>query len=798
MKRPLLIAAVIVLSGTVCGLKETPMIIRTAAVCITAAFFLYLISKLRGRTAAAAVIVMTAAYLLGYGRAAYVSRMFHMPAAEVFFSRYEATNPGQFDYAMYLKGLGVGDEETYSRMQGETEEDEDISGSVSVRKYCEGLLDKNLSEHDARMYKAILLGQKSDLDPEVRKLYQSAGISHLLAVSGLHVGMLGMGFYGALRRWKLGRRHAGITAGAVMVFYALVTGASASTVRAVIMLLVSFAAAAAFRTYDMLSSLSLALAVLLLWRPYQVFQSGFQLSFGAVFAIASFCKALASGTERMRLKAMRPGSRQKRIPKDARLPTWISALIMGAGIQLFTLPLILWHYFVFPPYAVLLNLIVIPLMSAALGSGVAVTGISFLNEGIMIQAGKTIAQPVNGAVIRFIRTVLFAAAAGPGHYILRLYEFLGKEMMRLPFASVCPGRPALVQILAYYILIGLMTSAYLANSRKPFRPGRRPDSTAEAGDGIITGSIGMDGEKASGHRIRAFVYAPALVLIAGLTANSLTLRHIRPDCLTVTAIDVGQGDGFLVETPKQCFLIDSGSSSNRKFGENILEPLLLSKGITELEFAAVSHGDIDHTSGIKYLLEDTSPVRIRRLVLPGPARDNENYDELTGQKEIIYLEDGLLIASDGRFLLRCIYAGNTDFPEDMNRNSTALLLEAGMFSMLFTGDMAKEDEAGLTGQYGKFCGSMPVTVLKVAHHGSSTSTGDELLEAVRPRYALISAGRKNRYGHPSEEVTAKLKDHGAILLETAKSGAVEISVKEDRMEIRRFLGKCADDSNTDP
>ncbi|MBQ1423080.1 MAG: ComEC/Rec2 family competence protein, partial [Lachnospiraceae bacterium] len=547
--------------------------------------------------------------------------------------------------------------------------------------------------------------------------------------------------------------------------------------------------------YDMLSGLSLALAVILLWRPYQVFQSGFQLSFGAVFAIASFCRALTSGTERLRLKAMRPESRHKRIPKDARLPPWVSMLIMGAGIQLFTLPLILWHYFVFPPYAVLLNLIVIPLMSTALGSGVAVTGISLLHEGVMLlQAGKFAALSVDRTIMNHLWTVLFAMAAGPGHHILRLYELLGREMMRLPFASVCPGRPALLQILVYYMLIGFMTSAYLANSRKSFCLRDLPDSTAGTGAGIITGSIGMGGEKASGLRIRAFIYTPALILIAGLTANSLTLRHIRPDCLTVTAIDVGQGDGFLVETPKRCFLIDSGSSSNRKFGENILEPLLLSKGITELEFAAVSHGDIDHTSGIKYLLEDASPVRIRRLVLPGPARDNENYDELKGQKESVYLDDGLLIASDGHFSLRCIYAGNAGFPEDMNRNSPALLLKAGMFSMLFTGDMTKEDEAELTGQYEKICGSIPVTVLKVAHHGSSTSTGDELLEAVRPRYALISAGRKNRYGHPSEEVTARLKDHGAILLETAKSGAVEISVKEDRMEIRRFPGKCADDT----
>ncbi len=761
---------------------------KAAAVIITAAFFLYLKLKLRRMASTVGAVMMAAAFLLGYGRGAFVSRQFHTPEAEALFSRYEATNPGQFNYAMYLKGLGVCNETSYKEMWDEKESQEKASvfpDPSSARGYFSKLLEQNLSQHDADMYKAILLGQKSDLDPEVRKLYQSAGISHLLAVSGLHVGMLGMGLYGALRKRKLSRMAAGIIAGGLMIFYAMVTGASGSTVRAVIMLVVSFAAAAVFRTYDMLTGLSLALILILLWRPYQLIQSGFQLSFGAVAAIAIFCRTVIAGTERLRLKAAMPGTLKKRIPKPFRLPQWGSVLIVGAGIQLFTLPMILWHYFVFPPYAVLLNLIVIPLMSAALASGVAVVGLGTIMEGagVILRCGQLhmfTALPVRTEVPGgFLRIFFRAAAAAPGHYILKLYESLANRIMQLPFASVCTGRPALGQILVYYMVLACMTAVFYYAGR--FIP------LLKCGNG----------ESATGNRAhstrRALIYGPLGLLAAGLIMNSIFLRHIRPDGLVVTAIDVGQGDGFLVETPEGCFMIDGGSSSNARLGENVLEPLLLAKGITELEFAVISHGDSDHTSGIEYLLSGASAVRIKKLVLPAPARDNEAYDVLrtlminAGEASVVYLRDGAMVSRGESFTLRCIYAGNTDVPEEINRNSSALLLEDGIFRMLFTGDMVKEDEPGLIVSYRKLYAETPLTVLKVAHHGSATSTSGELLETIRPRYAVISAGRRNRYGHPSEEVTERLQDHGTSLLETAKAGAVELRVETDKLKIRTCL-----------
>ena len=107
--------------------------------------------------------------------------------------------------------------------------------------------------------------------------------------------------------------------------------------------------------------------------------------------------------------------------------------------------------------------------------------------------------------------------------------------------------------------------------------------------------------------------------------------------------------------------------------------------------------------------------------------------------------------------------------------------------MLFTGDMAKEDEPELIASYRKLYAETPLTVLKVAHHGSATSTSGELLETILPRYAVISAGRRNRYGHPSEEVTERLQDHGTSLLETAKAGAVEFRVETDKLKIRTCL-----------
>ena len=781
MKRPLLYAALAVLAGTIAALPEAPLLLKAASF-ITAAG---LIIKTPGRkTRLAAAALMGVMFLLGLLRGIRVSADFHTPEAEAFFSRYEATNPGQFDYALYLKGQGIRNEEELNLSRAEAEKDEESEAPdmtktpaglslTAVRESIMGSFDAGFLSSDAAVLKAVLLGQKADLDEDIRDLYQSAGISHLLAVSGLHVSMIGMGIFGILRRRKIGRRAAGLAASLSVIFYLLLIGAPGSSQRAGIMLLLSFAAGAAGRSYDMLSAVFFAMILMVLKQPYRIFQSSFQLSFGAVLDISLVSTELIRRTERLKAAGTARNKGAKRIGKAYRLTSRTKTLIVGASIQLTMLPIILWHYFSFPVYGCLLNLLVIPLMAGVLFSGLAVLFVLYLKSAILaVMTGTDVIRP----------GILSAAAAAPAHYILDLYARLSRLSLRLPKAVVLVGRPALWQILVYYLLLMLAMLILLSAEKSK--------------------------EKNTGKKAWPRLAAFFLLMIPA----SCTLKHVRPAGVTVTMADVGQGDGFLIETKENTVLIDCGSSSSYRLGERVLVPLLKSKGIDRVDMVIASHADKDHISGLQYLLEEDTGESIGSLVLPGPALGHEKYQELikdyrtaksdeksdtiekhvnTDDKyydnSIIYLKDGDTILSDPFMKLYCLYAGNDSDPADVNRHSEAIVLESGRFRMLFTGDMSAEDEPEVCRCYTKTYQGKDITVLKAAHHGSASSTSDELLETLRPKYALISAGRNNRYGHPADETMERLKEHGVEILETTRSGAVEIRVRKNQFRIRRFL-----------
>ena len=781
LKRPLLYAALAVLAGTLAALPEAALLLKAAVLFGLAG----LLIKTPGRkTRLAAAVLMGVMFTLGFLRAAKVSAGFHTPEAEAFFSRYEATNPGQFDYALYLKGQGIGNEAELNASWEDRKKDGEESERAAagkqaklrpkaIRESITDSFDAGFLPSDAAVLKAVLLGHKEDLDEDLRDLYQSAGISHLLAVSGLHVSMIGMGVFGLFRKRKAGRKAAGLAASVSVILYLILIGAPGSSQRAGIMLLLSFAAGGAGRSYDMLSAVFLALILMVLRHPYRIFQSGFQLSFGAVFAIALVSSEIIRRAERLKAAGSFRNGYAKRIGRAYRLSSGTKTLIVGASIQLTMLPIILWHYFTFPVYGCLLNLLVIPLMAGVLFSGLAVLAVLYLKAGILaVMTGTCAMRP----------GILSAAAAAPAHYILELYARLSRLSLRLPNAVVLVGRPGLWQILVYYLLLGLALTVLLPAGRK------QRENTS----------------KRAPLRLAAF----SLLMIPA----SFTLRHLRPMGVTVTMADVGQGDGFLIETKENTVLIDCGSSSNYRLGERVLVPLLRSRGIDRVDMAIVSHADQDHISGLKYLLTEDAGESIGSLVLPGPAREHEKYQQLvssyktlkskdmsdtdeTHQKTdkkfeedgIIYLSNGETILSDPYMKLYCLYAGDGSDPEDVNRHSGAIMLESGRFCMLFTGDMPSADEPEVCRRFKEACPGKQVTVLKAAHHGSASSTSEELLRTVCPGYALISAGRNNRYGHPAEETLERLAEFDVKVLETARSGAVEIHVRKNAFRIRRFL-----------
>ncbi len=817
MKRPLFSAAVIVLSGMICGIQESGIIIKAAAATATALMLVYIMSGLSvsgsslfvsGKAAcreqgkagdlnkysAKRRLYLTCVILLfaaGFVRGSVQSHIYNSAECREFYERYKPRNPGLFDYSLYLKSKDISNEEQYEQSKSETKDviDNETTAEESpldsmlaaVSSFCGNVFDNSLSEHDAGTYKAVILGDKSDMDENVRDLYQDAGIAHLLAVSGLHVSMIGAGLYELLRR-KLNAKHSAFAVSMVLFFYMLMTGASGSVIRAVIMLIMSIAAIVCGRNYCMTTAISVSAIIIMMYRPYMIFTSGFQLSFGAVASISLISQNIIRKTENLiensdkteKLREIRgepgfskkgisvllglklPQGFKKSISRKNRLPKLLNVFIVSASIQIGTLPLIAYHFYKFPVYGILLNFIVIPLLAAVLVSGmalIAVSGIFSLMESMITALSGT--SLITGATRM---AVVFAAA--PGHYVLKLYELLSTASLRLPYASVCIGRPGMLSIILYYVLLTIVIIWFL-----------RPRFI-----------------KRTGAYISLAAAAFSMIGISGL------LRYRETRDFYVMAIDVGQGDCLLIKNGRHYILSDGGSSSRKNIGKNVIESVLLSRGISVLDAVCVSHADADHINGIEYLLSEESFPKIDALVLPEAARNDEAYDELRrmNKGKTIYPKAGELIAADGDMSLKCIYSGFDS--EDRNRDSLVFLLKKGAFTMLFTGDTTAEDEAVFTDEaylkehgISELGGENGLTVLKAAHHGSRTSNSEELFMSLRPKLVLISCGKNNRYGHPNEEVTDRIKEHGAGLLRTDISGAIILYLDGNRLKFSSFL-----------
>ena len=834
MKRPLLYAAVMIICGLALGIKETAPVIRLTSfmaalgVLITALDKRNIIAESsepslnilpdcktlkklfnRNRFTIALTLVL---FFLSLFRGAYISNKYNSKACIQFFESYTATNPGQFDYSMYLKSKGIDSLEKYEKYRdsgSDFDENSEYSQSGAglpnqIRANLEKILDENLIKKDAGMYKAILLGNKENIEEETFNLYQKSGISHLLAISGTHFGVIALGIMTVLKKlFRLKNNAACVITSVMLIGYLFICGAPVSAIRAVTMIIAGFAAGIFGRSYCIKSALSLAAAFVAFIYPYQIFNSGFQLSFGAIIAICYANDCVIKCVER--IKSNETGRKKarfcKRIKKEDRLNKALKAFIMSAVIQLLLLPIIAWNYFVFPPYGIILNLIVIPLMAIIIYSGLLV-----LIFGALAGLVKAVNLSIAAGILNFTTFI----AAAPGHYLLEFYEKLCTLAGRLPYSSVCTGRPSFTSIIIYYLLVAVIV--YTAD------PLHWPGISAAFK--IICswcceklkGLIGIGNKiaikkllrildamrirlKFINHRslIAKFDYARSgiVILVLLLTAASSLIGYREADNFYITALDVGQGDGFYIRAGGKNILIDGGSSSNKKLGERVLKPFLLSKRITDIDIALVSHIDNDHVSGLKYLLEDED-IDISLLALPRAAKKDKKYNALKmliDSKDIIYMEDGMEFfnshASDSRekkIELICIYSGN-DYrseAEDRNRQSDILLLKKDMFSMLFTGDASSEDDEIIKEKFISYTGTDEVickkgiTVLKAAHHGSKTASSDSFLDAVKPEYVVLSYGRNNRYGHPSDLVMERMSKKGILDVSTCEYGALYI------------------------
>lgn len=630
-----------------------------------------------------------------------------------------------------------------------------------------------LPEKEAGVLINMTLGEKELLDSDIKELYQQAGISHVLAISGLHVSIFGMGAFGILTKLKCPRKPAALLSMGIVYSFGLLSGMELSTVRAVLMFLLMMAGQMMGYSYDSVTALALSGMIQIWGNPFVLDYAGFLFSYGAVLGVTVVAKIIQqagkereaereAGKEEKRKRGesekrayaakglKRKGEEKKQKRNNTKIEalresdieqenslgksvfhflrksktTLMDTIFVSTCIQLMTLPLSLYFYYETPVYSILTNACILPFMGILLFLGImgAVAGLFF--RGIA-------------------RLVLF-----PAGWLLQANEAICRLFLSLPCSTLLTGKPSIELLAGYYMLLAAVL--YMLHRRK------KPQYL-----------VGI---------------AAALVML-------VTIRGKKE--FEINVLDVGQGDGIYIQTEEAQFFIDGGSSDIKQAGKYRILPFLKSRGISRIKGWIVSHADNDHISGLVELLEmGYAPEYL--IVAEGMCEDEAKERLFNAAKQagcgILELSPGEQFGADG-ILFTALYP-EPEKAADQNRNGASLVLsmEYEGFTALFTGDIAEEQEqeileSGCLSQYG----ISNISFYKAAHHGSNGSNSQEFLEQLSPSLTVVSCGIDNSYGHPGTEAVERMEAAGSRMFYTMESGQVTVRWKEKQIWVSPYL-----------
>ncbi|MBO4266386.1 MAG: DNA internalization-related competence protein ComEC/Rec2 [Lachnospiraceae bacterium] len=684
---------------------------------------------------------------------------------------------GQFDIRTYYLIRGYEGQVIRARLIGVSEKYDYFSQMLrTVRDRSFDVLRENMSEEDAGLVAAMTLGDKSGLDPDIKELYQLAGISHILALSGLHIASVGLAVLKILKRTGIPGRIAEIISLSLIAVYAVMTGLSVSTVRAMIMFGLFVIASVIGRSYDLLSAASLSAIMILMENPYYIYDTGFLLSFGAVLGIACVYPVIA-GIPALIMK----GPCRARIGRVL-LKTY-ECMCISISVTVVTLPVIAENYMQISLCSVLINLIVVPLAGMALFTGFL--GMILGNIGIKPH------------VILMIT-----------HFILRLYELLAQSSTKIYGSLVVLGQPGEIQKITYAVIVIFVViwrnSQFFNNTGKANSIDRSGRTSKENNGRNIKKSQNkiayiIETEEIRTRRRRKNIFGSITMTGLLMIAAVILTLHPRHD-MEIRNVDVGQGDCALVwgkDIPT--LMIDAGSSDIKQAAKYRIIPVLKANRITTVDMCLISHMDSDHVNALIEMLEDDSDIiGIRRMVITSEAcfSDSENYSRLIAGAASKHIPVNIMSKGDkieaGKLKITCIspdriVSGNeAGRMADENDASMVLRLErrdpktGKVFSALFTGDAGSSVEKRI-GDIG------PVSYLKVAHHGSRNSSDPEFIRNTVPSISVISAGVDNSYGHPHAETLATLRSIGSRIYCTNESGQITVLVDGVSASVAGFL-----------
>ncbi len=593
---------------------------------------------------------------------------------------------------------------------------------------------------------AMLVGDRTKLLPETIDDFRASGLAHVLAISGLHIAMVG-GIVVALSAWAVGRqKQLYLIAPALAVWgYATMAGLSPSVTRAAIMFTVYMAARLFGRQRSVLPPLALAATVMLAIDPEIISSVSFQLSFAAVLGIALFSARIAAkGSDWI--------ESSRRIPSITKRP--LAGIVYGMSVSLAatvaTAPLVAFYFGEIPVWGIPSTLLLVPALPLFIGGSVLVA-----------VAGAVIATPI---------AAVGAIALGIGNYM----SFIAETFASLPLGPVDAEGWSIALIAGWYGVLVLVLNRRLVSVK-----------LGRVSDAVRRIFVRRPGARKTVARSRKSRYAYTVVVIWVAAAASLAgfaLTDTPSQDLTITFFETNRGDMILVETPSGArLLIDGGDDSDLAVQnlESVLPPL-----DRRIDVVLSTHPDADHLGGLQRIVERFD---VGTIIDSGVHHDSAIYeswthliDELAGDERVITALAGVIVALDDEVALTVLQTSCALVEcSNFNDESVVTRLDFRDVSFLLTGDITSSAETDLllTNQRVKS------TVLKVGHHGSRTSTSPVFLDAVDPAVAIVTTGIKNQFGHPHDEVMNRLYEQlpEEAVYVTRDRGTVTVTTDGERV-----------------
>ncbi|MCR2803213.1 ComEC/Rec2 family competence protein [Paenibacillus soyae] len=680
----------------------------------------------------------------------------------------EATNSGGFDYRRYLRSQGI-----HWLLKAEGAAALDVASPAAKQWSAAAMLGRVdaarawLGTRLGALYPAeqsgymqgLILGIREDLDPEQFNAFARLGLTHILAISGLHVAVFMYAFGGLMKLARQPRERILTALMFAVPLYVLLAGASPSVLRAGVMAVLGLIAARLGKLKDGLHLLAAAAVLLLLYNPYYLDSVSFQLSFLVTLG-------LIVGVPPVRRALPRP-----------RRGGWLLDLAAVTLVaQLVSFPVTLYYFNQFHLLSLLANFILVPFISfIVMPAGTAAMLLGFVwEDGAGWLAGLSVRA---------------------NEWSFALVDALSKpDGLRIIWAT-----PPLWWVMVWLLLMAALFR--FVDRWNAVRRWREEEAAAceEATAPLSAGSDGGDDQyrrdrsshSPYGRHMRAAVgYAAALIILLLYAANPY--RFDRSG--TVSFLDVGQGDAALIRTPAgKHILIDGGGAISfakpgeewraRKdpfdVGAKVVVPLLMRRGVSELDLLVVSHLDSDHIKGLHAVLEQ---IPVKAIWWNGSMKDSEDAVRLME----LALDSGIPLYApadddevelDYATRLKVLWPvrrnGEEAVPSEEDQNEHSLVVSLSMYgyTILFPGDISSETERLIVEREQSAGGeASPITILKVAHHGSRYSTSEEWLAYLRPLSAVASVSATNTYGHPHPDVISRLGHAGAALWRTDLEG----------------------------